>query len=163
MLVHDSGANASIFNGPQDFVFDIEPVHNLQAKMANKSKLPIQATCSTGIPGFEKFYIAKEGTMPRSLNSVGLTADAGMITVMDSDNAYILKAGERVNFKADQIAHIIPRCKKTGLYMCPWSQAVQPASVFFEQQRAPARKVPATPEDDDVPGLSSYSDDEDDA
>jgi hypothetical protein len=105
---------------------------------------PIKAYCDyvqharNGIEGYEDGFVAQDGTMPQSLNSVGLTQMQASLL------SYIVI---RLIFTCAQIAHIIPRCKKTGLYLCPLSQFVQLALGFLRDTRPrkePARKVHAT-------------------
>ena len=146
-IVLDSGANASVINHHRDDIYDITPIDHQEAKMANRSKLTLKATCLTGITGFSKWYMAAEGTMPRSLSSVGLTADAGMSTIFDRNFAYILKPGESMVLRQDQIAYIIPRCETTGLYMASWSRFFEPAADYYA--RMSAEEMPPLKDDSD--------------
>ena len=124
--------------------------------MVNRSILSLRATCLTGITGFSKFYMTIAGRMPRSLASVGLTADEHMSTVFDSENAYILNPGETVVLRRDQIAHVIPRCSKTGLYMASWARFFEPAAEYFARSDAEVDDIA------NMPPLKPYSDDEED-
>jgi hypothetical protein len=156
MLACDSGSNEHVANQLRDDVYNVQPIKNTQAKMANKSTLSLRATYDTGIKGFGTFYVANNGTMPRSLTSVGRTADEGMMSIFDGENVYILHEGEQIDLKRDQIAYMVPRDKKTGLYMCPYAEFMTPASVKFAQQdrqkKAPACKIPASDPTSDSDG-----------
>lgn len=156
MLACDSGSNEHVANQLRDDVYNVQPIENIQAKMANKSTLSLRATYDTGIKGFGTFYVANNGTMPRSLTSVGRTADEGMMSIFDGENVYILHEGEQIDLKRDQIAYMVPRDKKTGLYMCPYAEFMTPASVKFAQQdrqkKAPACKIPASDPTSDSDG-----------
>ena len=149
LVVVDSGANGRLLNQIFPWAYNVQPLDNMQARMANRGKLPLRATCETGITGHNEWYIAEDGKMPRSLASVGLTADEGMITVFDNKRCYILHAGTELHFTQDDIATVVDRDPKTGLYMCSMDDFRQPASEYFKKQtltrskRSVSRKVKA--------------------